>query len=547
MTTTCLTAITSHGPDLRLRDLRDALEDAFGCDFHVFDAETGAAIHVARSLPRCEQAGQAEILSAAARTAQPQFLADEDAVVLFALPLMQAWNLPWVAVAPFATRAVGNENLAAPARLLQLDEQQAPEWINAQAHWQPHSLERVGREFLRRLRDQRRIGQLERELEKVSSSLASSYEEISLLHSISQNFRLSSTDEELGNLALEWLQDCIATQGVALVYLPVARPNESTYHARTEPLMLSCGKCPVGTAPELLDLVERLQPAGQSRTLVINQGPSELSAKLPSDIRQLVLTPMLEGERVFGYLLAFNHSAGREFGTVEANLLASVSSMLGVHCSNRDLYRQQDEILASVVRALTSAIDAKDPYTRGHSGRVARVSARLAKELGCDNEFLSTIYMAGLLHDIGKIGIDDAVLRKPGKLTDAEFEHIKQHPALGYKILADIKQFAPVLPAVLHHHEQIDGSGYPCRLNGEQIPFIARIVAVADAYDAMISDRPYRPGMPPKRVQKVFQEGAGKQWDAAVVAAFFAIYDELATLLEKDHPSRSLDVETWLV
>src|SRR5205085_10198993 len=128
-----------------------------------------------------------------------------------------------------------------------------------------------------------------------------------------------------------------------------------------------------------------------------------LSAKLPDSVHQLVLTPMLEGERVFGYLLAFNHTAGREFGTVEANLLASVSSMLGVHCANRDLYRQQDEILASVVRALTSAIDAKDPYTNGHSNRVARVSARLARELGCDHEFVSTIYMAGLLHDIGKI------------------------------------------------------------------------------------------------------------------------------------------------
>lgn len=378
MTTTCLTAITSHGPDLRLRDLRDALDDAFGCDFHVFDADAGSLLHTARNTPNCELPGLNEILSAASRSSQPQFLADEDAVVIFALPLQQAWNASWVAYAPFATRGVGNENLAAPARLLQRTDEQIREWINTQTHWQPLSLDRVGREFLRRLRDQRRITQLERELEKVSSSLASSYEEISLLHSISQNFRLSSTDEELGNLALEWLRDCISTQGVALVYLPVARPNESTYHARTEPLMLACGNCPVSRAEDVLDLVDELLSSRQSRPLVLNHGSSELAAKLPHGIRQLVLAPMLEGEHIFGYLLAFNHTAGREFGTVEANLLASVSSMLGVHCGNRELYRQQDEILASVVRALTSAIDAKDPYTRGHSGRVARISARPA-------------------------------------------------------------------------------------------------------------------------------------------------------------------------
>ena len=546
MTTTCLNAITSHGPDLRLRDLRDALDDAFGCDFHVFDADAGILIHTVRHLPLCELPGQPEILSAVGRSLQPQFMADEDAVVLFALPLHQVWNVRWVAFAPFATRGVGKENVVPAARLLGKNEEQTREWINTQTHWQPLSLDRVGREFLRRLRDQRRIAQLERELEKVSSSLASSYEEISLLHSISQNFRLSSTDEELGNLTLEWLLDCISTQGVALVYLPVAKPNESTYPARTEPLVLSCGHCPLTSAADVLELVDELNIRRQARPVVINHGSSDLSARLPSGVRQLVLAPMMEGEHVFGYLLAFNHTGGREFGTVEANLLASVSSMMGVHCGNRELYRQQDEFLASVVRALTSAIDAKDPYTRGHSGRVARVAARLAKELRCDNEFIATIYMAGLLHDIGKIGIDDAVLRKPGKLTDAEFEHIKQHPALGYKILADIKQFAPVLPAVLHHHEQWNGTGYPCRLTGEQIPFIARIVAVADAYDAMISDRPYRPGMPPKKVQKIFQEGAGQQWDADVVTAFFTAYDELADLLDKDHPSRSLDVEQWL-
>jgi putative nucleotidyltransferase with HDIG domain len=263
------------------------------------------------------------------------------------------------------------------------------------------------------------------------------------------------------------------------------------------------------------------------------------------DIRQLVVVPMSEGERVFGWLAIFNHRHDREFGTVEASLLNSIGSMMGIHSSNRDLYRMQSEFLASVVRAFTSAIDAKDPYTCGHSDRVARVAVRLAKELDCDAELLHTLYMAGLLHDIGKIGIDDAVLRKPDKLSQAEFEHIKEHPELGFRILADIAQLAAVLPAVLHHHEQWDGRGYPMKLVADQIPLIARIVAVADAFDAMSSDRPYRKGMSIEMVNQIFQKGAGQQWDPEVIAAYFSAYDDIVEIARHERANLTLDVEQW--
>ena len=234
---------------------------------------------------------------------------------------------------------------------------------------------------------------------------------------------------------------------------------------------------------------------------------------------------MAEGENCFGWLVAFNHSRGGEFGTVEASLLSSVGAILGIHSGNSELYQQQREFFAGVVRALTSAIDAKDPYTCGHSDRVARVAVRLAEELGCNRKQVDTIYLSGLLHDIGKIGIDDNVLRKPGKLTEAEYEHIKTHAEIGYKILKDIKQLDDVLPVVLHHHEQWDGKGYPHGLAGDAIPQLARIVAVADAFDAMGSDRPYRKGMPDEKLDAILRDGAGKQWDAAVVEAFFRARD----------------------
>jgi HD-GYP domain-containing protein (c-di-GMP phosphodiesterase class II) len=155
------------------------------------------------------------------------------------------------------------------------------------------------------------------------------------------------------------------------------------------------------------------------------------------------------------------------------------------------------------------------------------------------------MYMAGLVHDIGKIGIADSVLRKPGRLTEAEFEHIKLHPELGYKILKDIKQLSDVLPVVLHHHEQWDGRGYPHGLAGEQIPFLARICAVADAYDAMSSDRPYRKGMPEEKVVRIFKEGAGSQWDADVVNAFFRALDDIRLASQRERAGLSLDVQQW--
>jgi HD-GYP domain-containing protein (c-di-GMP phosphodiesterase class II) len=176
---------------------------------------------------------------------------------------------------------------------------------------------------------------------------------------------------------------------------------------------------------------------------------------------------------------------------------------------------------------------------------VARVAVRLGQELGLETKQLNTLYLSGLLHDVGKIGIDDQVLRKPGKLTDAEYEHIKTHPALGHKILKDIKQLDQVLPVVLHHHEQWDGRGYPHGLAAEETPLLARITAVADAFDAMSSDRPYRQGMADEKLDAILESGAGQQWDPQVVAAFFAARNDIRDISHCERENLSLNVLQW--
>ena len=528
-----------------LAPLADALKSAFGVSFCFWCSETGEIL-----LPTLQQPGANDPLRGELARGltgpDPQFVADEDSVLLLAIPLGVQPGITVVAQAAFVVRQPENgECLAGPAQLLGLDETRTALWIQRQTVWSPEALLRLASAVQRSIQAETKIQSLEREVEKLSDNLASTYEEICLLHGVTQNLRISSDDEQLGSLVLNWLLDCIPAQSLAIQLLPVAKPGETTYRARMQNTLLSAGKCLV-TSEQFSELVSHLQLSAGCGPVVMNEHAIELPNWPLPQVRQLIIVSLAEGGRLFGWLAAFNHAEDGEFGTVEASLLNSVAAMVGIHAGNRDLYRQQQEFLASVVRAMTSAIDAKDPYTCGHSDRVARISVRLAKELGEGAETLHTLYMAGLLHDIGKIGIDDAVLRKPGKLTPEEFDHIKEHPALGHRILADIQQLAKVLPAVLHHHEQWDGKGYPHKLVADNIPRIARIVAVADAYDAMTSDRPYRKGIEAERVDQIFREGAGKQWDPEVVAAYFSARPDVTKICSEERANLTLDVEQWV-
>ena len=208
------------------------------------------------------------------------------------------------------------------------------------------------------------------------------------------------------------------------------------------------------------------------------------------------------------------------FNRTDAAILTPYLSLLGMYLSASQRFHSQKELMVGLARSLTASIDAKDQYTFGHSERVARISMELGTELGLGDDELNDIYLTGLLHDIGKIGVPDAVLSKPGPLTTEEMDQVKQHVTIGYKILSGLRSINHLLPGVLYHHERIDGAGYPEGLKGETIPMLARIIAVADGYDAMSSSRPYRAGMPLDRVEEILYQGAGTQWDSTVIKAF---------------------------
>jgi response regulator RpfG family c-di-GMP phosphodiesterase len=197
----------------------------------------------------------------------------------------------------------------------------------------------------------------------------------------------------------------------------------------------------------------------------------------------------------------------------------------------RQLAEKNDELrtgYVQTVRALAEAIDAKDAYTRGHSERVGVYASRIARQLGMRKEMIERVYISGILHDVGKIGVPDAIITKPARLTPEEYEEIKKHPEIGARILEPVEFLADVVPCVRHHHEWFDGSesGYPYGLRGEQIPLPSRIILVADTVEAMSSNRPYRNGLPLDVVVRELHKYSGSQFDPEVVGALMKLLDD---------------------
>jgi HD-GYP domain-containing protein (c-di-GMP phosphodiesterase class II) len=195
------------------------------------------------------------------------------------------------------------------------------------------------------------------------------------------------------------------------------------------------------------------------------------------------------------------------------------------------LFQESEKLVLGMLRTMSHAIEARDPYTFGHSERVGRVAYEVAARLQLSEVACQEIYVTGVLHDIGKIGIPDQVLLKAGKLDPDELRIIQQHPEIGHKILEEFDKLKFALPGVLYHHERIDGGGYPHGLKGENIPLMARILAVSDAYDAMTSSRIYRNAMGQERAIEILQNGLGTQWDERAVRACVEYVNESSLVL----------------
>jgi putative nucleotidyltransferase with HDIG domain len=528
-------------------EVKKLLKRSFRAQFAIFDGATGEILEESPELPVCDWSIRGEVCRIVALHGKPEFLDEEDPFILLALPIPDGKGNCAVAVSLFVTRRIEpGELLERQAALLGLKPEEVAQWAPRQIPWAPEILHHTCELVLDYIESRQCIRELQEETSTLSVHLTGSYEEISLLFRLTHNLKISKSDEELGQITLKWLEEVLPAKSLALQLIPIPGADKLAAHsARNSTILITHGDCPLDNE-EFSALIRFLQLENNHRPVVVNRQITSGEAWPFPLTRQAVVVPMAEGSNLFGWMAAFNHLTDGEFGTVEANLMNTVAAILGIHSGNVELYRQQSALLAGFVRAFTSAIDAKDPYTCGHSDRVARIAVHLAKELGCDERTINTLHLSGMLHDIGKIGINENVLHKPGKLSVEEFEHIKTHVDIGSRILRDMNNLKDVMPVVLHHHESWDGGGYPDNLKTEQIPFAARIVAVADAYDAMSSDRPYRDGMSEEKIDQILRNGAGKQWDPEVIDAFFRVRNDIRKIT-KNQPEQLEAAMTFLI
>jgi putative nucleotidyltransferase with HDIG domain len=259
--------------------------------------------------------------------------------------------------------------------------------------------------------------------------------------------------------------------------------------------------------------------AMDGRPLIQNEIPATGQKR---QITAILCVPLKVKDEVTGVISVAHEKVGKIFTSVEQKLLSTLAGQAAVALDNARLYEETKKMFLSIIEALAATIDAKDPYTHGHSRRVTYYSMVIAEAMGADPEFIETVKLAGLLHDIGKIGIPELVLRKGGSLTKDEYKDIMDHAVIGVRILGHIDALKHVVPAIKHHHERYGGGGYPDGLKGEDIPLPARILSIADTFDAMTSDRPYRKGLSDEDALRELGRNRGIQFDPELVRVFAA-------------------------
>jgi HD-GYP domain-containing protein (c-di-GMP phosphodiesterase class II) len=403
----------------------------------------------------------------------------------------------------------------------------------------PRELEQLGK-WLQTFSDRLRLNDLyvshRRAAEDQAAQLKRAWEMILALDDALRHVRVYKDPEKNRKLILRAARTFLEVQCV--IWVPA--------RAGMPPLIEGDSCLALADCRQLGELLSRHADGEPRKPVLWNADAAEIwSTRFPQLRNVLAFVVQDAGSK--GWLIAANKQgpageaatarpaddARLPFRRTDAAGFAPFAALLETQLRGYRRYQELKGLLVGLTRSLTSALDAKDAYTFGHSERVARIAVELGDELGLQEEELNDIYLSGLLHDIGKIGVPDALLTKAGPLDEAETERLRQHVTIGYQILADLQPLRNLLPGVLYHHERVDGRGYPEGLAGENIPVLARIIAVADAFDAMSTQRSYRQALPAAEVEAILKKGAGTQWDPRVIDAFFRIRERINAIRQR--------------
>jgi HD-GYP domain-containing protein (c-di-GMP phosphodiesterase class II) len=419
-------------------------------------------------------------------------------------------------------RSLEGRTFDAACRSAQLEPFACKAALKKFAHFDENSAHAVGATLGWMAHDLCGLGELQGVVDGFTQELTQSYETISLMYSLGRSMRDLEHPERFITLVCDRLHETLP-----FAWLAVGFSNDPATCG------LLSGRRMVRTAPSvaapdlgrlICDMLLTTPPEARSLMVTADVGPEGES--------QVLVQAILRDGKLAGLLLCGDkYGEDPQISSYDMQLAEAAAAYIGAFLDNAGLVQDRREMFLGSLKALTAAIDAKDSYTRGHSERVAMLAARIAAAFGLGEEQVDRIHIGGLVHDVGKIGVPEAVLGKPGRLTDDEFTQMKLHPEIGYRILHGIPQLQDILPGVLHHHERWDGRGYPRGLADGAIPLHARILALADTFDAMSSSRSYRSAVPREQVLAEIRRCAGTQFDPAIVEAFWRVdlahYDAL--------------------
>jgi len=359
------------------------------------------------------------------------------------------------------------------------------------------------------------------ELANLSARLGAAYEELSLLYRISGSIRVTRHPAGfLRNVCEELLDVMNISASAGILYTEGQAAPEIVIAGNTD------------LAPGSLEALARRHicpRVANAKGAVVENRFRQVGGE-HGGVESFVAVALAVSEKQSGLLIGINKIGG-EFDSYDMKLIGSIGSQVAIFLENHRLYGDLQDLLMGVLHALTASIDAKDSYTCGHSRRVALISRRLAEAIGFAPEKVDRIYLTGLLHDIGKIGVPESTLSKPGRLTEEEYAQMMRHPRIGANILGGIRQLDDVIVGILTHHERPDGKGYPQGLCGQEVPIEGRIIGLADSFDAMTSERTYRPAQTLEATVEEIKRCAGKQFDGELVEKLLAM--DLRALMEE--------------
>lgn len=364
--------------------------------------------------------------------------------------------------------------------------------------------------------------EIEAEMQGILAKAQRYTEQLELLMEFSSILNSSLDSMRVSELAMKCTCKLLDCEG-AMLYLVDQAKNELQFEAIV-------GKVSPHQLNECKITINSNSSAGQAaltkETVVQNASfpKGKRKDRNPGSTKTLLCVPIVARGKVLGVLQAID-SKRSHFDAADVRLLESLAHQVSHSLENAQLYESLKNQFIETAMAMASAIDAKDKYTGGHTKRVSQFSQLIAKHMGLTREEIEEVRLSAILHDIGKIGIEDQILKKESPLTKEEWERMKAHPQLGYQILKPVKNLQKISDGLRFHHERMDGHGYPLGLRGQEIPLIARIISVADTFDAMTSDRPYRKGLSYDDAFEEILRCRGTQFDEKVVDAFIKAFN----------------------